>query len=331
MQRENILYYIQRIQRDEITRIELREFIEICIKISLFILNKKHHRVKKLFDNNGIGFEDVAIDAIAPLFIKSDSFDLTRIKHSILNWHKKILTESDAHFFIFKVITRRTDQTVNEILSEVDPLFGRLLKNILYKSKKLNYKKIYYSGIAYLVDSPPSNVQGGIISEVQFNKIPINFSHNDFNLDLPSIFDYIKKNTNYYPAIPINNLVVRVKSFYTNVELIELDKSNAQSALEIKSALEKSLSFICTKIDKKYIQNNSITPEEGESLKKALNEISWDIMDGGIQRGLEQYLIPYFENLNKDDLRKKYRNILDYLVRLLKKEIYKEFNNKFPN
>lgn len=332
MQRENILYYIQRIRDDAITHIELREFIEICIKISLYILNKKHHQLKKLFSVNGIGFEDAAVDAIAPLFIKNDSLNLTKITQSLNNWHNEINTESDAHFFIFKVVTRRTEQIVNEVLSEIDPLFGRLLKNILYKAKSLGYKKVYYSGIAYLIHSSNLEVIGGIMPSEQFCNIPLNIYCNKLSLDLAEIFIYIKNNTNYFPAVPLNLLIEKVKYFYTSIEFSEVEKSNPHTILETTNSVEKALSVIYNKIDKKYIQKKILNFDEGQAMKFALKEISRDLMDGGMQRGLEHYLSVHFSCLDKDQIKGNYRNILDYLIRLLKKEFIKEFKNiNFPN
>ncbi len=331
MSRGNLLYYINKIQSDEISHAELREFIEICISISLFILNKKHHSLKKVFADQGVGFDDAAVDAITPLFIKDDSLDLTGIHRSLLSWHKKIITEADAHFFVFRIIANRTEQTVRLILFEIDPLYGRILRNIVYKSGALGYKKVNYAGTTYLLDLHETEITGKVINEDHFDNIPLHISTDKFGINLPDIFNYIKNHTNYFPAIPLNELVVRLKNIYRDLNFNEIEMDNFRVDLEIKYSVEKSLAAIYNKIEVSYIKKGILSIEEGDVLKSALKEVSVDLMDGGIQHGIEVYLEPYFIHLTKTEIREKYRNILDYLIRMLKKEIFKEFDsNNFP-
>ena len=331
MHRDNILYYLNKILNDEISHAELREFIEICIRISLFILNKKHHSLKKIFADNSIGFDDAAVDSVAPLFIENDSYNLTNIKRSLLSWQKDIAGEADAHFFIFKVITKRTNQTVHQILREIDPLFGKLLKNILYKSAKFGYKKVNYAGKTYLIDSDKVEITGKVITGAEFENIPIKIFGVKNIPDMAEIFNYISNHTNYFPAIPVNGLVIRLKNIYHIADSNEVVKDNFHTDLEIKSSVEKSLTVISGKINEMYIQKGILTRGEADLLITVIKEISVDIMDGGVRYGLESYLLPHFKELSKKEIREKYRNILDYLVRLLKKEIFKEFDNgNFP-
>ncbi len=331
MVRGNILYYINKIKEDAISRVELREFIEYCIRISLLILYKKHHSLKKVFAERGVGFDDAAVDAITPLFIIDDSLNLTGIKRSLQRWHKEINSEADAHFFIFKVISKRTEQTVKEILFEIDPLFGSILRNIIYKYAALGYKKVNYAGTAYILDINETEITGEVISEDQFDKIPLHIPTNNFSPDFPAIFTYIKNHTNYFPAIPLNELAARVKNIYLELNFNETSIENFRTKFEIKNSVEKSLSVIYNKIDEMYIQKGILSRSEGDIFETVLKEVSVDLMDGGVQYGIEAYLQPHFNDLTKLEIRQKYRNILDYLIRLLKKEIFKEINtSNFP-
>ena len=326
MLKNGTLFYIRKIQKEEFSYIELREFIEFCTEISLFLLKKNHQNIKKRFDNNNISFEDVAVDSITPLFIKDDYLNVTGFKFALNSWRKEIINEADAHFFVLKVITKKTSQTVNSILGEIDPLYKKLLKNISYQSYKLGYKKAYRSGIAYLIDPGSYKRNGKIVTDEHFEQIPLNIPKDKISVNICDVFAYLKNNTEYISAIPLNKLILRLKNIYVNLLESKPGEDNIQLVLEVKFSIERALNSTLNKLEKSYVNKEILSEFEADIMKKALLEVSSDLMDGGIQPGLENYLLPYFDNFSKNDVALKYRNIFDYLIRCLKKEIYKELD-----
>lgn len=332
LQRNKILYYLKLIQDKNIPHSKLREFIEICIRISLYILNKKYYHLRDIFSSAGVNFNEISVDAVAPLFINSSEINLTGIEHSIIKWQKPFISESDAHFFIFKVISKRIDQTIQDLLKEVDPIYGKLLYNILYKAKKLGYKKVVYCGESYLIEADKEKITGNVIDKIQFEMIPLKLSSGKLNIDIESIISYIKKNTDFFPAIPITFLISRIKRIYSRIILNSNDSGNVQFFMEVKTAFDNSLKIVSKKLTDTYVRKEILTKSESELIKKALRDIAIDLADSGSKSCLEDYLTSYFTNLSRNEIKDKYHNILDYLVKLFKKEMIKEINGiKFPN
>ena len=317
-----ILYYLKKINCGEIERPELREFIEICCRIAEDYLNKKHHKYKTIFSVNRIDFVDVAVDSITPLFITNDSLDLTGIRKALSKWHRGIPTEGDAAFFIHKLIWKNADQTVTHILSELDPVYGKLLKEIMIQAEYNGYRKIYYFGQSYLVEADNKHVKGTLITDEAFDEIPAEIFRYKINSAIKNLFEYLKDKTCCFPAIPLNNLVLRIKQLYINgMDFSESIQENHESLLFINQIFSESLLKANALIDQLYIAKNKLTPSEGDIFKKVLTDISIDLKNGGISRGMEDYLNPYFKELTTAELKEKYHNILDYLIRLLKKDL----------
>ncbi len=314
--------YLELIRLDNIDRQSLREFIEICTGISLKYLNKRHYKLKTIFSVNNILFEDIAVDAVAPLFIKYNSLNITGMQKSLTDWDKKLDSESGASFFLHKLIWNRTDQTVVKLLGEIDPVYKKLLKNLIYNAKNTGYKKISYMGELYLIEDSKTEINGTLISESDFNNIPSAFLNGKLNSVIHNIIEYIKKETKSFPAIPLNLLVKRLKRLY--LERIDNPDSftvNFEISFDLNNILKSSLQNVLNKLNNDYVAKEKLTVSEGESFKLAIKDIVLDLKDGGMNRGMEEYLKPYFINVSVSDLKTRYHNLFAYLVKLLKKDI----------
>ena len=331
MQREKTLVYIDKIISGKITRPELRKFIELCSSIALAILENRHAKLARIFYSNGYSFDDIAVDSITYLFIAQGNIDTTGIQKALSNWKKKITTAADADFFIYQLISKRVDQTLSKLMNEIDPLYGKILRDLYYPSKINRYKKVYYFGQAYLVEIDNHIINKEIIDEKQLDEIPVNYQNKLKNI-IGDLFKYLKEHTDYFPAIPINPLILKIKSSFSEILFKQSGSTDIQIVIEINNAIINSLNTINNRLYDQYVKREILTASAGEQIKKALIDIASDLKDGGINRGIEEYLIPYFPDLSKENLRERYHNIFDYLIRLLKKEIARELNNtSFPN
>ncbi len=332
MSKVSILYYLGKIHSGKLERTELRKLIEISHNIALIYLEKKHFKYKSYFTNNGKFFTDIAIDSITPLYIRKNFLDLNLIKKIMSKWDKEITSEEDATFFLYNLIWKRVDQTIVAILHELDPLYGSIHNSIMYYVKNNGYKKIYYFGHSYIVESDNEIIKGTIINESEFNNLPSLLINTKINIALKNVFDFLKNSTEHFPAIPLNYFVIKIKQLYVNANNNELIiEDNHESKLFVDQIISESLFKVYKIIENRYVSKNKFTINESEIFKKVLENIAFDLKGGGMSAGLDDYLKPYFNNLTNNDLRVKYHNILDYLLRLLKKYLagalkYKRFS-----
>lgn len=320
MSKLSILSYLSKIYSGKLERAELCKFIEFSHNIALIYLEKKHYRYKSYFSNYGKFFNDIAIDSITPLYIKKNSLDLNLIKKTMSKWNKEINSEEDAAFFLYNLIWKRVDQTIVSILHELDPLYGSILNSIMYYGKNNGYKKIYYLGHSFIVETDNDIIHGTIIAESEFNNLPAKLINNKINTAINNVFDFLKNNTEHFPAIPLNYFIIRIKQLYLNDNNVEsIIEDHHDSRLFVDQIISDSLYKVNAVIDNRYVTKNKLSMNEGEIFKKVLVSVAIDLKGGSMSPGLDDYLKPYFIQLTNNDLKIKYHNILDYLIRLLKK------------
>jgi hypothetical protein len=85
-------YLIHKLKNCTFTLQENSELISSCSNIALCFLSKKFQYDFLIFFHQGFTFQDLATDAITPLFIKNKSGELP-IRKALLNWDKEITDE----------------------------------------------------------------------------------------------------------------------------------------------------------------------------------------------------------------------------------------------
>lgn len=93
--------------------------------------------------------------------------------------------------------------------------------------------------------------------------------------------------------------------------------------MTVENIIKDGLNVVNNKLSD-YVRKNKLNESESDNLKSALTDIAVDLADGGMNRGLYNYMEPYVENLEKSLYEKKYYPVLDYMVRILKENIKKD-------
>ena len=322
MHRERLLHYIEEIKSGEIERANLKQFIEICLEIAVTYLNSKYYKYINSFSQIGLTFKDISIDAVTPLFISKNSRNLTGFQKSLSLWRKEIDSESNASFFVHKLIWKRIDQTVVTLLSEIDPVSSKLLKNVIYNAKNNGYKKAKYFSQICLVEDCIHIIDKPVISKEDFSKIPLSYFKGSLNNVIAKLFDYVKTLPQYFSAIPVNLFVAKLKLlYYENTSEPKLYEEQFEILIGIDNLINSSIKKTFSKIRVDYVLKNKLTEQEENYFQLAMMDIVRDLKDGGMNCGIEEYLKPYFSNTPVKDLRDRYHNIFDYLIRMLKKDI----------
>lgn len=300
----------------------LNPAIEKSFKIAVHYLRSIHRRVYTHLQYKENTIEDLAIDAIASLFIKNGSEEL-QIKKAFDDWQPQIKTEEEYSFFLNKVVANRVEQHLTHLLKESDPLFATILNSVNYLIKKNKNAKAKYLGTVYIIESGIWKINGKVINQNSFDSIPAS-EFSDDNKLLQNLFSYIKTETEFFPAIPLNALVLRFKelkiSGYINSDRVE---SHAR-IYELNEFIKKGLAAVEGKLYGTYVVHKKITRKEAQIFFKALKDIAGDLKDGGVNRGLYEYIKPHFDELSFEDYKKRYHNTLKYMFKVMRSTIADE-------
>ena len=314
----SILDIFEKLEKNILSRKELNYLIKKSYLISSAFLKSKYGSKIAIPQKN---FEDIAMDAIVPLFTEKSNGKIGLL-NSLQKWQDKIVNESDADFFLSSVIWRRVEQTVSKELKENDPIFAKILKTLNTCIKNCDLKKVRYFGTVLVVQDKEFLIERKIIDEINFNLIPENiFGLKQLKL-FNRLFDYLENETKFYPAIPLNLLVKRIKIFYTSSYFSNSTSSNSEDNFILDDIVKDALDDVKEKMEVYYVRNNKLNKTDADYIYGALGNISRDILNGGIHDSLYVYLSDYDPNLSKDDFYKNYHPIMNYLLKKLKNNIY---------
>jgi len=86
------------------SQILLNSIIEKAYQIAVKYLHYHQKKIINLLFREEITVQELAIDSIAELFIKSENEDLNLLQQTFLGWQPAINTEEDVLFFLNKVV-----------------------------------------------------------------------------------------------------------------------------------------------------------------------------------------------------------------------------------
>lgn len=304
---------------------ELSTFVEKLYKIGESYIRYSYHRIKKIITPFHNTPESLARDAIAQFFLRANYNNHFIIIDLINNWNPPIKSEKDALFFLNKVISNRIEQHISLKLRESDPLFSKILDSINYLIRNESYNKINYLGKVYITEAQKSKINWIVIDEDDFQKIP-SYLFFERKMLLKSLFNYLKTETTYFPAIPLNELIFRLKRINLFEYLNNNSVDNLVEQIEMKESLNTGLNYIQGKLRTSYLDKDKLDNEEYRCFNEALQTLATDIANGGTYANLYSYLSLHFENLSKETYLHNYHNIFEYLVKLFKNKIAEEIS-----
>lgn len=274
--------------------------------------------------------EEYSIESITPLFLQYGSSNQIYLQYQLENWKTPIKQKEHAAYFLYKIISCNIENFLIKKFKENDPFFAKIYSNVKFISNKKQYSKISILGTSYLVKEHSKSSYTNLIDYDSFDLLPEELFVSDVENILENLLNYLLTKTNYHPAIPINQLVRRIKKVYElqySMETPDYTTLHISDSINVSSVIENAYLMVGKKVDSIYVNKSKITEKESIQIKSILYDISHALGNGGMSRGLFYYASKEFPNISKHEFQIKYHPILDYLVRLLKKEIVKELDS----
>ena len=315
--------FLQNLCVNKYDKIELDNFIGRLTKIAESYIRYNYSRIKKIVNTAQSSFRNIALEAITPLFLESNYNNQFIIVDLIKNWNPPIKSEEESLFFLNKIISNRIEQHISLKLRESDPLFSKLLNSINYLIRNGGYNKVNYLGKVYITESTNKKIDWIVIDDSEFQKIP-SYLFYEKKVLLPSLFEYLKTESNYFPAIPLNELIFKLKHISQSDYIYKNSHEDVVGQIEIDETVDSGLKYIEDKLKSTYYDKNKIDQAEYKNFKKALNILATDLRNGGVSSNLYTYLHPQFDDLTKETYQRNYHNIFEYLVKLFKNKVTEE-------
>lgn len=298
----------------------INQLVEKTFKIAVSYLRFNHKKIVKIFSIEEVTVEEVAISAITPLFCKESEEQFIPIIREFNSWQPPIASEDETLFFLNTIITSRVEQHISRMLKEHDPFFSKILDSVSYLIKKNGYKRVNYLGRKYIVNVHDPKITGKTIDHEAFNNLPVCLFKNRKSI-IADILSYLELETEFAAAIPLNAFVIRLRNLNSNNFKLETSNNDTIVSFDIAELVNIGFETAVMKLKNSYFEKGKITHEELLCLTKTLRDIADDIADGGINRGLFEYLILHMPGMNRKEFKDKYHNILEYLYKVMKNTI----------
>jgi len=305
--------------------ISVNKLVELSYKIAVHYLNFNFRRVNKILSSEEITLQELALDSIATLFEYDSEKQLSQLFIAYRKWEPPVQNESDALKFLLKIVHSRVEQHISKLLRNSDPFFSKIMDWVNYAIKKNGYKKLSYLGTVYIVREDVTAISGKLITENDFNRIPLSIFSDKKNL-IKNLLSYIKENLDYSPAIPLNQLIFRLKESSSSVFAVSESTTEQIEERDVESIVSSALEATFAKLSE-YVTKGKISENEEIIFRKTLSDIVFDLRDGGMNKGLYKYFILNCDGLSMDVFQEKYQNKLEYLVRILKANIADELRH----
>lgn len=302
------------------SRAILNKLIEHCHKIAVRYLQLKRFHINKILINQQITVQELATDCIAGLFSKDNLKNIYTIQNCFNSWQPQVITEEDCNYFLNKIVASRVEQHLIILFKDDDPFFSKILDSVNYLIRHQNFFKMQYLGKTYIVKTEDEHFEKQFISTEEFDRLPLNLFLNKTDL-LISVFNYLENETDYNNAIPLNDLVNKLKHLNFEDYLTDEYVTNEYKKIEINEILDSGYSYVVESILNNYADKNKLTAAEKEAFALALKDMAIDLSDGGVNIGLYNYLSPYLKNLDAEFYKSHYHNMLEYLFKVMRNKI----------
>lgn len=318
-----VLPVLEKLKKNDLNKADLNLLIEVCTRISYIYLKKKYTlSLYKL--PPGSDLQEIAVDAIVTLFTKNNE-QILGLKAALLKWNLPVLCEAQAQFFIHKVVFSRVEQHLCLFMKESDPFFGKILKTLNYYIKYQNFRRQHYFGTVYIV-ADETVISGRVISPEDFFSLNDSLFFEEKKKLISHLLEYLRKETDYYPAIPLLALTRKLKHIRIDEYIKTTEHENTEQELFVKQITQNALELCLKKLEDSYLKKGKINLTEYNWFREALQEITLDLCNGGVNNSLYDYLKRYCVNLDKTVFYKNYHQILDYMLRYLKNKIADRLN-----
>lgn len=280
-----ILSFLKRLGAEPVSQKEMNRFIEVCFKTASFYLNNSNRSVIKHLLTSGLSLRDIAVDMVSSIFSQKPNDGWKVLKSSFEKWNPPIQTEAEAQFFLNLIIAKVVNQHVSKLLKSIDPVYGKIYYSLKHLIQKNKLNKKCCMGILYITETNTIDSTRKLITHEEFNNLPAELFTERKKL-FYKLFNYLTCETNYYSAVPLTSLVLRLKQQYIHsVNFIDFTFDSIKS-IEIDDAIDKAFKDARDKINNYYVKNNKLKPEDPEWISKTLEDITRDLKDGGICHSL---------------------------------------------
>lgn len=290
---------------------------------------------KKLYMIRGERLEDLAWDFIAELFAKDNKGCLVKLQEYFDDISLEDLDHSELTIELRKLVFTKVEDNIFRAVGEKDPSLRKIIRNLKLAIRDCDSDhRVNYEQGFIIVDK---NVSDNLpVMPSEFMQIRLSSRLED-KMQIPDILteviDVLLKQESYQKKISLVSLasVIRLTFVHFNELSTDRKKLSADDEIlttEFEKLLNESSEMVRKSTGYSYIRKGKISHDELNMYMSAAKDIVYDYFNDGKRESSQyKYLKKYMPTLEYDDFRTNNRQVLEYIVKLIRKdlvEVYKD-------
>jgi hypothetical protein len=309
----------------------INELISICRWIAFVYLRRRVKSGKlnlKMFQNS---LEDLALDCIADIFQQDEEGNLVQIKSYFDGFPIDKISEPALNVHIRRLVFTRVNQNIFRLYNEIDPILGKILRNVKLSIQALNHFSIIERfGETYILPTMCEPLEHLPMIEEDFleSQIRLNTKAKDNIPSLLSKFSlYLREQNTHSRLISIISVGKIIRSIYLAAN--ETQDSYSDSHFVISDAgriIDEVCSQLMNNLEEKYVTKKKI---DSESFKNYFEVIKNNLYQIILQQDGEPFsfydrLHILMPKMSKENYKHYHRAKIEYLAKVAYRETVKK-------
>ncbi|MDX1641906.1 MAG: hypothetical protein R3220_09435 [Balneolaceae bacterium] len=310
-------------------RKELKALIDICHTMALAYLRMKASS-RKLYMIRGERLEDLAWDFIADLFEKNEDGELVKLQEYFENSAIDQLSDHEIKIELRKLVFTKVEDNVFRSFGENDPSLRKIIRNLKLAIRNNDCQNCVCYDDGNIITEENGNQRLPVMpSEFMQMKLSSRLGE---KMQIPEILieviNILEDQEQYQKRFSLVTLaaIIRETFVHFNESRTKVNqKPFAERYLlngEFEEILDKSSEKVRTTTGIKYVEKGKITKQELLLYTNAARDIVRDhFLDNQEDYSQFEYLKEHMPNLEYLEFRESKRQILEYLVKLIRREL----------
>lgn len=315
-------------------RRDIHHLITTChnLALSYVIMKSKSH---KAFFLKGECKSDLAWDFIAEIFQKDEAGNFTTLQEYFGSSDLDAVGDHDLFIELRKLVFTKVDDGIFRYYGERDPSLKKIIRNIKLSIRNSGSKKEIYYENGFLIVANGKAQELPTMPE-DFMRIKL-CSRLEEQMQIPQILtctiDILQNQNEYRRRF---SLVILAKIIRESFVLIH-DHNEPKTLIpaaekqllkkDVEKLLNRSVNKVKNDVASGYVKRRKINPDHVNVYFETAADIVYD--DLTEQSGLSQFdrIKNYLEDLEYEQFRQNHRSVLEYMVRLIRKDLVQNVKN----
>jgi hypothetical protein len=286
----------------------------------------------------GLSVEDFAFDAIAEMFRRDDTGRLTVFATAFGTLSAESQAQASMEHILRQMVFTAVNRQIFRSYRETDPSLAKLLRNIKNALRSHPTAAMAHLGGEWtivprrsipLLDHLPLMTPELLAAELHaLLSGPL-----DLRELLSTVAAILSEQTEYSRKYPLMGAALLIRGVYTRYRELEEEETlfDAMTDEELERFLRPALGNVLRSTGRKYIENGKVTEEELQIYARALFNLILDKVSGKEEepRSLFELVVKYDPSMTKDEYLSRHRAILEYLLKLVRRELQELLQNEW--